>query len=39
MPPYTITYFGVRGRGAMRIMMADQGQEWKEIVVDFADWM
>ncbi|CDQ75741.1 unnamed protein product, partial [Oncorhynchus mykiss] len=37
--PYTITYFGVRGRcGAMRIMMADQGQEWKEILIDFADW-
>ncbi|CAB1337412.1 unnamed protein product, partial [Coregonus sp. 'balchen'] len=40
MGPYTITYFGVRGRcGAVRIMMADQGQEWKEILVDFADWM
>nr|ACI69773.1 Glutathione S-transferase P [Salmo salar] len=40
MGPYTITYFGVRGRcGAMRIMMADQGQEWKEILIDFSDWM
>ncbi|XP_029518218.1 glutathione S-transferase P [Oncorhynchus nerka] len=39
MGPYTITYFGVRGRcGALRIMMADQGQEWKEILMDFADW-
>jgi len=23
----------------MRIMLADQGQEWKEIVVNFDDWM
>lgn len=23
----------------MRIMLADQGQEWKEIVVNFEDWM
>ncbi|XP_056147727.1 glutathione S-transferase P-like isoform X2 [Lampris incognitus] len=39
MPPYTITYFAVRGRcGAMRIMMADQGMEWKENVVSFGDW-
>ncbi|KAG7461564.1 hypothetical protein MATL_G00192370 [Megalops atlanticus] len=40
MPPYTITYFAVRGRcGAMRIMLADQDQEWKENVVAFEDWM
>ncbi|KAM4615484.1 glutathione S-transferase P-like [Polymixia lowei] len=40
MPPYTITYFAVRGRcGAMRIMMADQGQDWKENVVNFEDWL
>jgi len=40
MAPYTLTYFAVRGRcGAMRIMLADQGQEWKEIVVSFDDWM
>ncbi|XP_030621775.1 glutathione S-transferase P [Chanos chanos] len=40
MAPYTITYFPVRGRcGAMRILMADQGQEWKEIVVSIDDWM
>uniref|UniRef100_A0A8C8K6V9 Glutathione S-transferase n=1 Tax=Oncorhynchus tshawytscha TaxID=74940 RepID=A0A8C8K6V9_ONCTS len=31
-----IFYFG--RCGAMRIMMADQGQEWKEILMDFADW-
>ncbi|XP_072524102.1 glutathione S-transferase P-like [Salminus brasiliensis] len=40
MAPYTITYFAVRGRcGATRIMLSDQGQEWKEIVVSFEDWM
>jgi len=40
MPPYTITYFAVRGRcNGMRIMLADQGQEWKEVVVNFEDWM
>uniref|UniRef100_A0A6Q2Y190 Glutathione S-transferase n=1 Tax=Esox lucius TaxID=8010 RepID=A0A6Q2Y190_ESOLU len=25
--------------GALRIMLADQGQEWKEVVVDFPEWM
>ncbi|XP_071767531.1 glutathione S-transferase P-like [Centroberyx gerrardi] len=40
MPPYTITYFAVRGRcGATRILLADQGQDWKEIVVNFEDWL
>ncbi|KAJ8281424.1 hypothetical protein GJAV_G00067520 [Gymnothorax javanicus] len=40
MPPYTITYFAVRGRcGAMRIALADLGQEWKEVDVSFEDWM
>ncbi|XP_063044148.1 glutathione S-transferase P-like [Engraulis encrasicolus] len=41
MAPYTITYFAVRGRcGAMRIMLADQGQEWKEVVINYEnDWM
>ncbi|XP_048858576.1 glutathione S-transferase P [Brienomyrus brachyistius] len=40
MPPYTITYFAVRGRcGATRIMMADQGQKWKENAVTFDEWM
>uniref|UniRef100_A0A8C8JTR2 glutathione transferase n=1 Tax=Oncorhynchus tshawytscha TaxID=74940 RepID=A0A8C8JTR2_ONCTS len=37
--PYTRLLFTTGRCGAMRIMMADQGQEWKEIVVDFADWM
>ncbi|XP_060771264.1 glutathione S-transferase P-like [Neoarius graeffei] len=40
MPPYTITYFAVRGRcGATRIMLSDQGQEWNEVVINFEDWM
>ncbi|KAF7702378.1 hypothetical protein HF521_001661 [Silurus meridionalis] len=40
MAPYTITYFAVRGRcGALRIMLSDLGQEWKEIVVNFDEWM
>ncbi|XP_071767530.1 glutathione S-transferase P-like [Centroberyx gerrardi] len=40
MPPYTITYFAVRGRcGVTRILLADQGQDWKEIVVNFEDWL
>ncbi|KAI1887311.1 hypothetical protein AGOR_G00188990 [Albula goreensis] len=40
MPPYTITYFAVRGRcGAMRIMLSDQGQDWKEVVMSFDEWM
>nr|AAB19403.1 glutathione S-transferase subunit Yf [mice, liver, Peptide, 25 aa] [Mus sp.] len=25
-PPYTIVYFPVRGREAMRMLLADQGQ-------------
>ncbi|KAB5565415.1 hypothetical protein PHYPO_G00241210 [Pangasianodon hypophthalmus] len=40
MPPYTITYFPVRGRcTAVRIMLSDQGQQWKEVVVSLEDWM
>ncbi|XP_062332516.1 glutathione S-transferase P-like [Osmerus eperlanus] len=40
MPPYTITYFAVRGRGsAAKIMLADQSQQWTDIVVNFEDWM
>ncbi|KAK1789262.1 hypothetical protein P4O66_015194 [Electrophorus voltai] len=40
MTGFTITYFAVRGRcGAMRIMLSDQGQEWKEVVVTFDEWM
>lgn len=39
MPPYTITYFPVRGRcGAMRIALADLGQTWKEEVVSLDEW-
>ncbi|XP_076143659.1 glutathione S-transferase P-like [Alosa pseudoharengus] len=38
--PYTITYFAVRGRcGAMKIMLTDQDQEWKEVEISFDDWM
>ncbi|XP_074083726.1 glutathione S-transferase P [Macrotis lagotis] len=40
MPPYTITYFPVRGRcEAMRMLLADQGQPWKEDVVSGDMWM
>ncbi|XP_031797738.1 glutathione S-transferase P [Sarcophilus harrisii] len=40
MPPYTITYFPVRGRcEAMRMLLADQGQTWKEDVVTKDMWM
>ncbi|XP_051049494.1 glutathione S-transferase P [Phodopus roborovskii] len=40
MPPYTIVYFPVRGRcEAMRILLADQGQSWKEEVVTIDTWM
>ncbi|KAF5900733.1 glutathione S-transferase P, partial [Clarias magur] len=38
--PIIITYFAVRGRcGALRIMLSDLGQDWKENVVSFEDWM
>ncbi|KAF6103573.1 glutathione S-transferase pi 1 [Phyllostomus discolor] len=40
MPPYTIVYFPVRGRcEAMRMLLADQGQSWKEEVVTKDSWM
>ncbi|CAO2584139.1 Glutathione S-transferase P [Lemmus lemmus] len=40
MPPYTIVYFPVRGRcEAMRILLADQDQSWKEEVVSKDTWM
>ncbi|XP_043826097.1 glutathione S-transferase P [Dromiciops gliroides] len=40
MPPYTITYFPVRGRcEGMRMLLADQGQTWKEDVVTRDMWM
>ncbi|KFO28328.1 Glutathione S-transferase P 1 [Fukomys damarensis] len=39
MPPYTIVYFPVRGRGeAMRMLLTDQGQSWKEEVVTVESW-
>ncbi|KAK0143650.1 Glutathione S-transferase P [Merluccius polli] len=38
MPPYTITYFPVKGRsGVIRIMLADKGEELKDIMVG-DDW-
>nr|XP_048274184.1 glutathione S-transferase P [Myodes glareolus] len=40
MPPYTIVYFPVRGRcEAMRILLSDQDQSWKEEVVSIDTWM
>ncbi|XP_067314188.1 glutathione S-transferase P [Pseudorasbora parva] len=40
MPPYTLTYFAVKGRcGALKIMLADNGQQLKENLVTFDDWM
>ncbi|RXM29635.1 Glutathione S-transferase P [Acipenser ruthenus] len=39
MPAYIITYFAVRGRcETMRMLLADQGQEWKENEVTFDMW-
>ncbi|XP_054296194.1 glutathione S-transferase P [Pongo pygmaeus] len=39
MPPYTVVYFPVRGRcAALRILLADQGQSWKEEVVSMETW-
>uniref|UniRef100_A0A4X2MCJ7 glutathione transferase n=1 Tax=Vombatus ursinus TaxID=29139 RepID=A0A4X2MCJ7_VOMUR len=39
-PSYTITYFPVRGRcQATRMLLADQGQTWKEDVVTLDTWM
>ncbi|XP_037696298.1 glutathione S-transferase P-like [Choloepus didactylus] len=40
MPPYTIVYFPVRGRcEAIRMLLADQGQSWKEEVVSKDLWL
>ncbi|XP_078529979.1 glutathione S-transferase P 1-like [Lissotriton helveticus] len=40
MAQYTITYFPVQGRTEpMRLLLADQGAQWKDEVVQFADWM
>uniref|UniRef100_A0A5F9CPB1 glutathione transferase n=1 Tax=Oryctolagus cuniculus TaxID=9986 RepID=A0A5F9CPB1_RABIT len=39
MPPYTIVYFPVQGRcEAMRMLLTDQGQSWKEEVVNLETW-
>uniref|UniRef100_A0A8C3VZG1 Glutathione S-transferase n=1 Tax=Catagonus wagneri TaxID=51154 RepID=A0A8C3VZG1_9CETA len=39
VPPYTIVYFPVRGRcEAMRMLLADQDQSWKEEVVTMETW-
>ncbi|KAM3842348.1 glutathione S-transferase P-like, partial [Diretmus argenteus] len=38
-PPYTITYFATRGRCApIRLLLVDQGQDWKEVPVSFENW-
>ncbi|XP_040495465.1 collagen alpha-1(I) chain-like isoform X1 [Ursus maritimus] len=40
VPPYTIVYFPTRGRcEAMRMLLADQGQSWKEEVVTKETWL
>ncbi|XP_069485142.1 glutathione S-transferase P 1-like [Ambystoma mexicanum] len=40
MARFTITYFPVRGRAeAMRLLLADQGAEWKDEVVPIQEWM
>ncbi|XP_004481669.2 glutathione S-transferase P-like [Dasypus novemcinctus] len=40
MPPYTIVYFPARGRcEATRMLLADQGQSWKEEVVTKDTWL
>ncbi|XP_004852687.1 glutathione S-transferase P [Heterocephalus glaber] len=39
VPPYTIVYFLSRGHcEAMRMLLADQGQSWKEEVVTLETW-
>uniref|UniRef100_A0A8D0QEW0 glutathione transferase n=1 Tax=Sus scrofa TaxID=9823 RepID=A0A8D0QEW0_PIG len=40
VPSYTIVYFPARGRcEAMRMLLADQGQSWKEEVVTKETWL
>ncbi|XP_032745771.1 glutathione S-transferase P-like [Rattus rattus] len=40
MPPYTIVYFPVRGLcEAMHMLLADQGQSWKEEVATIDVWL
>ncbi|XP_077080412.1 glutathione S-transferase P-like [Siphateles boraxobius] len=39
MAPYTLTYFAVKGRcGALKMMLADYGQQLKENLVTFDEW-
>ncbi|XDV37788.1 hypothetical protein PO909_007332 [Leuciscus waleckii] len=39
MAPYTLTYFAVKGRcGALKMMLADYGQQLKENLVTFEQW-
>ncbi|XP_069485144.1 glutathione S-transferase P [Ambystoma mexicanum] len=39
MPEYIFIYFDVRGRcETARILLADQGQDWKEEIVTFDTW-
>uniref|UniRef100_A0A8C2XYH7 Glutathione S-transferase n=1 Tax=Capra hircus TaxID=9925 RepID=A0A8C2XYH7_CAPHI len=40
VPPYTIVYFPTRGRcEALRMLLADQDQSWKEEVVTKESWL
>ncbi|XP_067312801.1 glutathione S-transferase P-like [Pseudorasbora parva] len=40
MPPYTLTYFAIKGRcGALKILLADNGQQLKENLVTYEEWM
>ncbi|KAK2890808.1 hypothetical protein Q8A67_013451 [Cirrhinus molitorella] len=40
MSSYTLTYFPVKGRcGALKMMLADNGQQLKENLVSIEDWM
>ncbi|XP_072281056.1 glutathione S-transferase P 1-like [Pyxicephalus adspersus] len=39
MPELTLTYFPLRGRGEpIRLLLADNGAQWTEDVVQLADW-
>ncbi|XP_052471482.1 glutathione S-transferase P [Carassius gibelio] len=40
MAPYTLTYFPVKGRcGALKMILADNGQQLKENLVSIEEWM
>ncbi|XP_078529991.1 glutathione S-transferase P-like [Lissotriton helveticus] len=40
MAQYTITYFPVQGRAeAIRLLLSDQGAQWKDEVIQINDWM